>query len=147
MQEIIQTDDTDRRIVTALMVDSRRSYADVGAEVGMSTAAVHERVRKMVERGVIERFSLRVVPEALGLQFCAFVSIRLDGGASSRGIAAQLQAIPEVLELHSVAGEHDCLAKVRCADARALEDVIYRIKAIDGVSRTTSIVVLSTEFE
>lgn len=147
MQENIQTDEIDRRIVTALMGDSRRSYAEVGIEVGMSTAAVHERVRKMVERGVIERFSLRVVPEAVGLQFCAFVAIRLDGGTSSRGIAAQLREMSEVLELHSVAGEHDCLAKIRCADARGLEEVIYRIKAIDGVSRTTSIVVLSTEFE
>ena len=67
MQDNFQTDDLDRRILTALASDSRRSYADVASEVGMSTAAVHERVRKMVERGVIERFSIRVVPEALGL--------------------------------------------------------------------------------
>jgi Lrp/AsnC family leucine-responsive transcriptional regulator len=51
------------------------------------------------------------------------------------------------VELHSVAGEYDSLAKVRCASARALEDVLYRIKAIPGVLRTTSTVVLNTEFE
>jgi Lrp/AsnC family transcriptional regulator, leucine-responsive regulatory protein len=147
MQENIQTDDLDRRILTALGQDSRRSYADVAAEVGMSTAAVHERVRKMVERGAIERFSLKVAPTAVGLHLTAFVAIRNDGGVHCRDISGRLRELPEVVELHSVAGEYDSLAKVRCASARALEDVLYRIKAIPGVLRTTSTVVLNTEFE
>lgn len=113
----------------------------------MSTAAVHERVRKMVERGVIERFSIKVAPEALGLHLTAFVAIRNDGGVHCRDIAARLRELPEVVEVHSVAGEHDTLIKVRCVHARALEDVLYAIKAIPGVQRTTSTVVLNTEFE
>lgn len=147
MQDNFQTDELDRRILTALSHDGRRSYADVASEVGMSTAAVHERVRKMLDRGVIERFSIRVVPEALGLHLSAFVAIRNDGGAHCRDIARRLRELPEVVELHSVAGEHDALAKVRCVNARALEDVLYAIKAIPGVLRTTSTVVLNTEFE
>lgn len=147
MQENIQTDDLDRRILTALAIDGRRSYADVAAEVGMSTAAVHERVRKMLDRGVIERFSIKVAPEALGLFLTAYVAIRNDGGAHCREIAGHLSALPEVVEVHSVAGEHDSLVKVRCVNARALEDALYAIKAIPGVLRTTSTVVLNTEFE
>lgn len=147
MQDNLQTDDLDKRILTALTLDGRRSYADVAAEVGMSTAAVHERVRKMVERGVIERFSIKVVPEALGLHLTAFVAIRNDGGAHCREISTHLRQLPEVVEVHSVAGEHDSLVKIRCAHARALEDVLYAIKAIPGVLRTTSTVVLNTEFE
>ena len=147
MQEKIQLDDLDKRIISALSADSRRSYAEVAAEVGMSTAAVHERVRKMLERGAIEHFSLKVRPEALGLHFTAFVAIRSDGGVHCREVAPRLRELPEVIELHSVAGEHDFLAKVRCTHARALEDVLYQIKAIPGVSRTTSTVVLNTEFE
>jgi Lrp/AsnC family transcriptional regulator, leucine-responsive regulatory protein len=147
MQENIQTDDLDRRILTALGQDSRRSYADVASEVGMSTAAVHERVRKMVERGAIERFSLKVAPAAVGLHLTAFVAIRNDGGVHCRDISDRLRELDEVVELHSVAGEYDSLTKVRCASARALEDVLYRIKAIPGVLRTTSTVVLNTEFE
>jgi Lrp/AsnC family leucine-responsive transcriptional regulator len=119
----------------------------VGAEVGLSTAAVHERVKKMVERGVIERFALRVDPARLGLNFTAFVAIRNDGGIHCRDVAPRLRAMPEVLELHSVAGEYDFLAKIRTTHARALEDVLYQIKAIAGVARTTSTVVLNTEFE
>lgn len=147
MQANIQLDDIDAGILTALSADSRRSYADVAAEVGLSTAAVHERVKKMVERGVIERFSLRVDPARVGLHFTAFVAIRNDGGVHCREIAPRLRELPEVLELHSVAGEYDFLAKLRTTHARALEDALYAIKAIPGVARTTSTVVLSTEFE
>ena len=147
MQANIQIDEMDARILSAMSVDSRRSYAEVDAEVGLSTAAVHERVRKLVERGVIRRFSLSVDPDALGLSFTAFVAIRNDGGIHCRDVAPRLRAMPEVQELHSVAGEYDFLAKIRTTHARALEDVLYAIKAIPGVARTTSTVVLNTEFE
>lgn len=147
MQANIQIDEMDARILTAMSVDSRRSYADVGTEVGLSTAAVHERVKKLVERGVIRRFSLSVEPQALGLAFTAFVAIRNDGGTHCREVAPRLREMPEVQELHSVAGEYDFLAKIRTTHARALEDVLYAIKSIPGVARTTSTVVLNTEFE
>lgn len=147
MQANIQTDDVDARIISALSTDGRRSYAEVGSEVGLSTAAVHERVKKLLDKGVIRRFSISVEPERVGLSFTAFVAIRNDGGAHCRDIAPRLQAMPEIEELHSVAGEYDFLAKVRTTHARALEGVLYQIKAIEGVARTTSTVVLNTEFE
>lgn len=147
MQANIQVDEMDARILSVMSADSRRSYADVGVDVGLSTAAVHERVRKLVERGVIRRFSLSVDPDALGLSFTAFVAIRNDGGVHCRDVAPRLREMPAVQELHSVAGEYDFLAKIRTTHARALEDVLYAIKAIPGVARTTSTVVLNTEFE
>lgn len=115
--------------------------------MGLSTAAVHERVKKMLERGVIQRFGLQVDHEAVGLNFTAFVAIRNDGGAHCREIAPRLRAIVAVQELHSVAGEYDFLAKVRTRHARDLEEVLYQIKSIPGVARTTSTVVLETVYE
>ena len=147
MQANIQTDERDPRIISALGADGRRSYADVGAEVGLSTAAVHERVKKMLDKGVIRRFSISVDPDRVGLSFTAFVAIRNDGGIHCRDVAPRLREMPEVQELHSVAGEYDFLAKIRTTHARALEDVLYAIKSIPGVARTTSTVVLNTEFE
>ena len=147
MQANIQTDDMDAKIISALGADGRRSYAEVGAEVGLSTAAVHERVKKMLDKGVIRRFSISVDPERVGLNFTAFVAIRNDGGIHCRDVAPRLRAMPQGEALHSVAGEYDFLAKIRTTHARALEDVIYQIKAIEGVARTTSTVVLNTEFE
>lgn len=146
-QENIQIDAIDAGIISALSADGRRSYADIGAEVGLSTAAVHERVKKMIERGTIQRFSLQVDPEAVGLSFTAFVAIRNDGGAHCRDIAPCLRTIAAVQELHSVAGEYDFLAKIRTARARDLEGVLVQIKSIPGVARTTSTVVLNTVFE
>jgi Lrp/AsnC family leucine-responsive transcriptional regulator len=130
-------------VVAATPEDER----DFGVEGCLSTAAVHERVKKLVERGVIRRFSLSVEPQALGLAFTAFVAIRNDGGTHCREVAPRLRAMPEVQELHSVAGEYDFLAKIRTTHPRALEDVLYAIKSIPGVARTTSTVVLNTEFE
>ncbi|OJX37252.1 MAG: AsnC family transcriptional regulator [Burkholderiales bacterium 68-12] len=140
-------DDVDARIISALSLDGRRPYAEVGAEVGLSTAAVHERVKKLLERGVIRRFSISADPERVGLSFTAFVAIRNDGGAHCREVAPRLRTMPEVVELHSVAGEYDFLAKIRTTHARALEDLLFQIKSIPGVARTTSTVVLSTELE
>jgi Lrp/AsnC family leucine-responsive transcriptional regulator len=146
-QDVFPLDEVDAGIISALSLDGRRSYADIGQAVGLSTAAVHERVRKLVERGTIERFSVQVRPTAVGLNFTAFVAIRNDGSAQCREIAPRLNALPEVLELHSVAGEYDFLLKVRTRHPQDLEEVLYQIKAIPGVARTTSTVVLSTLFE
>jgi Lrp/AsnC family transcriptional regulator, leucine-responsive regulatory protein len=140
-------DELDARILTELSVDSRRSYAEVGKDVGLSTAAVHERVRKMVERGVIERFSLRIVPERVGLQLAAYVFIRNEAGVRCSEVSPRLRALPEVVELHSVAGEYDFLAKIRTTHARRLEDLLFEIKSVSGVARTTSTIVLTTDFE
>ena len=95
------------------MRDDAVTYVDIGTEVGLSTAAVHERVKKMLEKGVIRRFSISVDPERVGLNFTAFVAIRNDGGIHCRDVAPRLRAMPQVEELHSVAGEYDFLAKVR----------------------------------
>src|SRR3990167_9550105 len=121
-QANILIDEIDGRILSELSLDSRRSYSDVGKDVGLSTAAVHERVRKMIERGVIERFSLQIDPEKVGLHLVAFVLIRNDGGVPCADVAPRLRAMPEVVELHSVAGEYDFMAKIRTTHARRLED-------------------------
>jgi len=147
VQANFQIDDVDARIISALSLDGRRPYAEVGAEVGLSTAAVHERVKKLLERGVIRRFSISADPERVGLSFTAFVAIRNDGGAHCREVAPRLRTMPEVVELHSVAGEDAFLAKIRTTHARAPEDLLCQIKSIPGVARATSTVVLSTELE
>jgi Lrp/AsnC family leucine-responsive transcriptional regulator len=82
----------------------------------------------------------------VGLNFTAFVAIRNDGGIHCRDVAPRLRAMPQVEELHSVAGIRLPGQDPHHARA-ALEDVIYQIKAIAGVARTTSTVVLNTEFE
>ena len=95
MQANIQTDDMDARIISALGADGRRSYADVGTEVGLSTAAVHERVKKLLDKGVIRRFSISVAPERVGLNFTAFVAIRCARISRPRAIPRFVMTRPK----------------------------------------------------
>ncbi|MER3484094.1 MAG: Lrp/AsnC family transcriptional regulator [Meiothermus sp.] len=144
---MVQIDAIDRAILLELQQESRLSYAEIGARVGLSPAAVHDRVKKLERKGVIQAYRIRVSPEALGLKLTAFVSIRLENNSSCRAVLPALEQFPEVEEVHSVAGEVDVLLKVRTTDPKTLEDLIYRIKSVEGVSRTTSSVVLSTAVE
>jgi Lrp/AsnC family transcriptional regulator, leucine-responsive regulatory protein len=140
-------DDRDRQIVALLQADDRLTYAEVGQRVGLSPAAVHERVRKLEQRGVIVGYGARVRPQALGLNVVAFVNITLKNSHNCRDIALPLGEITAIEECYSVAGEVDVLIKVRTTTPEDLENLIYQIKQIAGVERTSTTVVLSTHFE
>ena len=79
---MVQIDAIDRAILLELQQESRLSYAEIGARVGLSPAAVHDRVKKLERKGVIQAYRIRVSPEALGLKLTAFVSIRLENNSS-----------------------------------------------------------------
>ena len=144
---MIQIDTADKVILSHLQQDSRISYADLAKEVGLSVGAVHERVKKLERRGIIRRYRVDVDPEAIGLMLTAFVAVQLEGDCQCRSILPELQSFPEIEEVHSVAGEIDVILKIHATDTKTLEDLLYRIKAIKGISRMTTRVVLSTELE
>ena len=144
---MVQLDEIDRAILLELQRESRLSYAEIGARVGLSAAAVHDRVKKLERKGVIQAYKVQVNPEALGLKLTAFVAIRLENNSSCLAVLPAFEQFPEIEEVHSVAGEVDVLLKVRTSDPKSLENLIYRIKAVEGVARTTSSVVLSTSLE
>ncbi len=140
-------DARDRAILLVLQRESRLSYAEIGSRVGLSPAAVHDRVKKLERRGVIKAYKIQVDPEALGLKLTAFVSIRLDNNSTVREIQPNLEQLHQIEEMHSIAGETDILLKVRTTDTKTLETLIYRIKCVPGVARITSTIVLSTALE
>jgi Lrp/AsnC family transcriptional regulator, leucine-responsive regulatory protein len=144
---MVQIDDSDKVILLHLQQDSRISYADLASKVGLSVGAVHERVKKLERKGVIKRYRVDVDPEAIGLKLTAFVAVQLDGDCNFRKILPELETFPEIEEVHSVAGEIDVILKIHSSDTKTLEDLLYRIKAIKGISRMTTRVVLSTELE
>jgi Lrp/AsnC family transcriptional regulator, leucine-responsive regulatory protein len=144
---MVQLDSIDRAILLELQQESRLSYAEIGSRVGLSPAAVHDRVKKLEKKGVIKAYKIQVDPEALGLKLMAFVAIRLDNYATGKELVPALEQFNEIEEMHSVAGETDVLLKVRVTDTKALEALIYRIKNVPGVARITSTIVLSTTLE
>lgn len=139
-------DEIDKRIIEILQQNARTSNADLARQVNLAPSAVLERVRKLEERGVIRGYVAQVNPRALGLAMTAFVFVRTDNMCSES--AQALAAMPEVLEVHNVAGEDCYLLKVRVADGEALSDLLTeRISKIEGVTSTRSIIVLRTTKE
>jgi Lrp/AsnC family transcriptional regulator, leucine-responsive regulatory protein len=144
---MIRLDDIDTAILVNLQQDSRIPYADLASKVGLSVGAVHERVKKLERKGVIRRYRVDVDPEAIGLKLTAFVAVQLESNSTCRTLLPEFTKFSEIEEVHSVAGEIDVILKVHTADTKTLEDLLYRIKAIKGISRMTTRVVLTTELE
>ncbi|HIV56951.1 MAG TPA: Lrp/AsnC family transcriptional regulator [Candidatus Stackebrandtia faecavium] len=139
-------EDLDIAIVSALCADGRMSFTDLAAEVGLSTSAVHQRVKRLEERGVITGYSANVDFQALGLSLVAFVAIRPIDPAAPDDAPQRLAVLPEIESCHSVAGEDYYLLKVRVAGPGALEDLLAKIRSVAGVTHRTTIV-LSTPYE
>jgi Lrp/AsnC family leucine-responsive transcriptional regulator len=136
----------DRDIIDILQREGRITFAQIAAEVGLSPAAVHERVKKLENRGVITGYHARVDPSAVGAGVTAFISV--SQAAGPRGMLEEtLEQMPWIEELHHIAGEESLLLKVRAESTRALEKIIWDIRALDTVERTKTVVVLATTFE
>ncbi len=139
-------EEIDRRIVEHLRADGRMSYTDLGRAMGLSTSAVHQRVRRLEERGVLTGYSARVDHAALGTPMTAFMSITpLDPGAPD-DIPERLRHLGEVEACYSVAGDENYILKVRVAGPVALEELIARVRGSANVATRTT-VVLSTPWE
>jgi DNA-binding Lrp family transcriptional regulator len=136
-------DELDKRIVTALVEDARATYAEVGAQVGLSAPAVKRRVDRLRASGAITGFSARVDPLALGWTTEAYVELFCRGKTSPAQIAAAVGQHPEVTDACTVTGEADALLHIRAADVRHFERVMERISAEPFVVRTRSVIVLS----
>lgn len=139
-------DEIDKQILNIIQDNARITNADIARQVGLAPSAVLERVRKLEERGIIKGYVTKIEARALGLMMTAFVFVRTDD--MSWESAAKLAAIPEVLEVHNVAGEDCYLLKVRVPDGESLSDLLHeRISEIEGVRTTRSIIVLKTAKE
>jgi Lrp/AsnC family transcriptional regulator, leucine-responsive regulatory protein len=139
-------EDTDREIVRLLTRDGRMSYTDLARSTGLSTSAVHQRVRRLEERGVITGYNAVVSPDAVGLPLTAFISVTPLDPSAPDDAPERLADLPEIEACHSVAGEESYILKVRVATPSALEDLLTRVRSEANLSTRTT-VVLSTPYE
>jgi Lrp/AsnC family leucine-responsive transcriptional regulator len=139
-------EDLDRRILGLLTVDGRMSFTDLGKATGLSTSAVHQRVKRLEARGVIRSYAAVLDFDQVGLPITAFVSIRPIDPSEPDDSPDRLRGIPEIESCWSVAGEESYILKARVATPLALEDLLARIRAAANVSTRTTMV-LSTPFE
>jgi DNA-binding Lrp family transcriptional regulator len=140
-------DDIDRRIVALLQEDARRSFRDIGRHVHLSAPAVKRRIDRLEAEGVIRGYTAVLDPALYGWTAEAFVDLFCDGRMAGDAIRRAVEGEPEVAAAYTVAGESSAILHVRARDTKDLESVLERIRAVDGVSRTVSEVVLSTLFQ
>src|SRR5215813_723775 len=138
-------DSSDSQILNILQKNARTSNAEVARQVGLAPSAVFERVRKLEERGVLRGYHGDIDPKAIGLGQLAFMFVRSNDRPGAVSTGARLAEIPEILELHHVAGEDCFLAKVRVADAEALGRLMReRLSEIETITSTRTTIVLDT---
>jgi Lrp/AsnC family transcriptional regulator, leucine-responsive regulatory protein len=138
-------DSVDAAVIDLLQANGRTTQADIARALGMAPSAVLERIRKLEARGVIQGYAALVDPRAIEQGLLAFVAVRTAGLHGDEKAGQQLAAIPEVLEVHHVAGEDCFLLKVRARDTEHLGGLLRtRISAIDCVISTRTTIVLGT---
>ena len=141
-------DQTSRIILDTLQSDARISNAELGRRVGLAPSAVLERIRKLEERGAVRGYNANIDPAAVDLGLLAFVLVRADERGGAPRTEAALVAIPEVQEVHHVAGEDCFMLKVRARDTTALNHLLAnQIGALESVRSTKTTIVLRTAKE
>lgn len=140
-------DQIDRKILRVLQADARSSLQEIGQAVGLSSSPCWERIRKLEQAGVIEGYTVRLSPQALGLNDTVLVQVTLDSHSDNtlEKFGETLAAIPEVIEAWLVSGEYDYLLRVAVKDTRdyerLLREKLYKIK---GIRHSKSSFVLRT---
>ena len=138
-------DETDLRILGLLQANARVSNAEIARQVGLAPSATLERLRKLEVRGLVLGYTARLAPRPLGYGLLAFVFVRSDERLGDGTTGAQLAAIPEVQEVHHIAGEDCYLVKVRTADPEQLGKLLReRFGAVPAVRSTRTTIVLET---
>lgn len=138
-------DSTDRRILKALQSDARIPNSQVAKQIGMVPSGTLERIRKLEESGVIAGYHARLNPKAIGLSLLAFVFVKSTERIGTMSTAKRLSEIPEVQEVHHVAGEDCYLVKVRVADTERLGRLLReQFAKIETIVSTRTTIVLET---
>lgn len=142
-----EPDTTDLRILDLLQENCKQPLAAIGQQVGLTAPSVVDRIHKLEEAGIIRGYVALLDGRRLGRDVTAFIGVSIAHPVAIQGFEREVEHIDEVLECHHVTGEHTLMVKVKAESTAALERLIDRMRSLDGVSRTETMVVLSTHTE
>lgn len=136
-------DNLDRKILSILSGNARMPFKDVAAKCGVSRAAVHQRVQRLIEKGVITGSSFEVNPKSVGYSTCTYVGLNLERGSMYKEVVKQIVGIPEIVECHFTTGPYTMLLKLYARDNEQLMQLLNgRLQQIPGVVSTETLISL-----
>lgn len=136
-------DSLDKQILEIISQNARIPFKDVAAECGVSRAAIHQRVQRLFDMGVIVGSGYHVNPKSLGYRTCTYVGISLEKGSMYKNVVSELEKIPEVVECHFTTGPYTMLTKVYACDNEHLMELLNdRMQQIPGVTATETLISL-----
>ena len=136
-------DKLDKKILSILSKNARMPFKDVANECGVSRAAIHQRVQKLIEDGVITGSGFNVNPKSLGYHTCTYVGITLERGNMYKKVVEQIVLIPEIVEVHFTTGPYTMLIKLYARDNEQLMDLLNnKLQGIPGVVSTETLISL-----
>jgi len=143
-----KVDKLDLNILKIITVNARIPFKDVAVVCGVSRAAIHQRVQRLTEAGVITGSGYTVCPQSIGYSTCTYVGIKLERGSMYKRVAAELEQIPEIVECHFTTGAYTMLIKLYCRDNAHLMDLLNnRIQEIKGVISTETLISLEQSIQ
>ena len=144
----LKLDGIDKMILNRLMADARTPILSIAREIGISGAAIHQRLRKLEASGLISGSKFVINPKVLGFKTLAFVGIFLDSSSKYREAIKRMQNIDEVIESHYTTGNYAIFVKILCRDNEHLMQVLnHQIQNIKGVARTETFISLDQQID
>jgi len=141
-------DELDEKILKLITKNARIPFLEVARECGVSGAAIHQRVQRLLNLGVVEGSEFLVNPQKLGYFTCAYMGIHLEKAKYHKQVVAELTKIPEVVECHYVTGSYAIFIKVQTKTNKHLKKLIDEdLQEIEGIARTETFISLEMEFK
>jgi Lrp/AsnC family transcriptional regulator, leucine-responsive regulatory protein len=137
-------DSTDRRIIALLQENAKRTFGEIGADVGLSSTAVKRRVDRLQEDGVIVGYGARINPRALGEGIEALIEVYCPDRIAPADVGKTLTGLDQVVSAFTVSGEPDAVIRARVESIADLEKFVERLRHDRNVLRTRTLIVLST---
>lgn len=147
MEEQVHIDNLDKKILSIIQGNARIPFLEVARECGVSGAAIHQRVQKLMRLGVITGSEFVVDPKKLGFNTCAYIGIYLEKAGLYKEVVAQLKDIPEIVQCDYTTGNYSIFVKVYTRDNLHLKEILSdKIQSIRGVARTETFICLEESF-
>jgi Lrp/AsnC family transcriptional regulator for asnA, asnC and gidA len=139
---IYQLDSLDKKIIYRLMDNAKTSLASISKEIGISTTAVHQRIKKLEQAGVIENSISFLNPKKIGYKVISYIGVYLDQPDYYDSVIKSIQKINEVVEADCTTGNYTIFLKVICTDNDHLMEILKKLQKLEGITRTETYISL-----